>query len=464
MGTASTSQMPERRLRDRWSLRTRIVAIAALFVTAVLVVGGLLLGWALRQALIEDLRQAAVLRAQDLAAVTVRGALPDPIPVGDADEALVQVVTNTGVAAASVNAVALEPLDLPRPPVGQTALYRVQRLPVPDELDEGFMVAATTVATDTGPATVFVASALEDVNEALARAGSLALLALPLVVTALMAVMWLLVGWALAPVEAIRREADEINGQDLHRRVPEPPIRDEIGRLARTLNGMLSRLETSSDRQRRFVADAAHELRTPVASIRAQLETARDSPRSIDWAAVADDALEEAIRMQQLIDQLLVLAGADAASPPSLQQTVDLDDLVLRVASAYRDNADVQLDLASVQPIQVSGSPVLLEHAIRNLVENAYRHAHGRIAIHCRHEGASAVLGVDDDGPGVPTEHRARIFERFTRLDHARTRDLGGAGLGLAIVANIIALHGGEVAVSESPLGGARFAVRLPRN
>lgn len=456
--------MPEGRRRDRWSLRTRIVALAAIFVTAVLVIGGLLLGWALRQALIEDLRQAAALRAQDLAAVTVRGALPDPIPVGDADEALVQVVTDTGVAAASVNADGIEPLDLPRPPAGETVLYRAQRLPVADELDEGFVVAATTVATDTVPATVFVASSLEDVNEALARAGGLALVALPLVVAALMAVMWLLVGWALAPVEAIRREADEINGQDLHRRVPEPPIRDEIGRLARTLNGMLSRLETSSDRQRRFVADAAHELRTPVAAVRAQLETARDSPRSIDWAGVADDALEEATRMQQLIDQLLVLAGADAGSPASMQQPVDLDDIVLRVSSAYRHDADVQFDLASVQPMQVSGSPVLLEHAIRNLVENAYRHANGRVALHARHEGAEAVLCVDDDGPGVPTEHRARIFERFTRLDHARTRDRGGAGLGLAIVAEIMALHGGEVAVSQSPLGGARFALRLPLN
>lgn len=178
------------------------------------------------------------------------------------------------------------------------------------------MVAATTVATETGPSTVFVASSLEDVNEALTQAGSLALVALPVVVAALVAVMWALVGRALAPVEAIRREADEISGQDLHRRVPEPPTRDEIGRLARTLNHMLDRLETASNRQQRFVADAAHELRTPITSVRAQLETAHDSPRSIDWTAVATDVLEETTRMQQLIDQLLVLAGADAAPPP----------------------------------------------------------------------------------------------------------------------------------------------------
>lgn len=454
--------MGELRWLRRWSLRTRIVAVAAVVVTAVLVAGGLLLGWALRHTLTEDLHEAAVLRAHDLASVAVRGALSDPIPVGDADEALVQVVTDAGVVSASGNASGLPPLNVRRPPLGETAVHTAQRLPVADELDEGFVVAATTVAGPTGAVTVYVASSLEDVNETLSQAGSVALVGLPVLVAALVTVMWLLVGRVLAPVDAIRHEADEISGRDLHRRVPEPAADDEIGRLAHTLNRMLGRLEQSLERQRRFVADAAHELRTPITSLHTQVETARGSSRTVDWADVADDVLDETLRLEQLIEQLLVLAGADAGVPTSQQQPVDLDDIILRLAAAYRDDPDLQIDVSNVQPVQVTGSPILLEQAIRNLIDNAHQHAHSRIEIHCGQNEHGVVVRVDDDGPGVPGADRKHIFERFTRLDHARTRDAGGAGLGLAIVADAVSAHGGDVTVTDSPFGGARFEIRLP--
>ncbi|HEX2027052.1 MAG TPA: ATP-binding protein [Nitriliruptorales bacterium] len=454
--------MADRPWWGHWSLRTRIVAVATVLVTVVLVVGGLLLGWAMRTALVDELRQAAVLRAHDLAALAADGTLPTPIPVGDADEALVQAVVDASVIAASANADGLPPLDVGRPPAGETVLLQMRQLPLPDEHDEGFVVAATTVATDDGAVTVYVASSLEDIGETLTLTAGIAIVGLPLLIATLAGVMWLLVGRTLAPVEAIGAEADEISGRDLHRRVPEPPTDDEIGRLAHTLNRMLARLQTAYDRQRRFVADAAHELRTPLASVRTRLETVRTTHRGVDWDDVTDDLLAETTRLQQLTEQLLLLARADTGSLAATPQPVDLDDLIVCVARTYRDEPDLHIDLASVRPVQIHGDPILLEQAIRNLVDNAHQHAHSQIVISLAVEDDHAMLTVDDDGPGIPAHQRAAVFERFTRLDQARTRSRGGAGLGLAIVADIITAHHGDVQIIDNPAGGTRVQIRLP--
>ncbi len=466
MATDSPIPMSEIALLHRFSLRTRIVALATLAVVLVLAAGGWLLTSALRQALVDDLASTAALRSRDLATLAVQGRLPRPIPIGDSDEALVQVVAGGRVVAASANVTGDPVLEVDPPSPGTTTVVEVASLPITDDGDEGgFLVAATSVGGSDGAITVYVASSLEDVEETLAEATRLGLQVLPVLVVVLAGGIWLLVGRTLAPVEAIRVEAEAITGSDLHRRVPEPVRGDEIGRLARTLNRMLGRLEESAARQRRFVADAAHELRTPVASVRTTLETARSSPRRIDWDEVSGDVLADTVRMQQLTEQLLLLARVDAGRLAERMQAADLDDIVTRALARNEPDPDVEVRVLQIEPLQITGEPILLEQVARNLIDNAIAHATSRVEIALRQEDDVAIITVDDDGAGIPHDQRRAVFERFTRLDHARTRQrTGGAGLGLAIVADIVAAHGGTVHATDSPLGGARLTVRLPRH
>ncbi len=438
-----------------------MVVLAAAAVTGVLLVGGLLLGESLRTALVGNAVQTGRLRARDLSALAEQGSLPHPIAIAGDDEALVQVVgPSRRVLAASENIEEEPALGLPSVPPGREQVWTVNGLPV----DKGdFRVVARGTRTPMGPATVYVAVPLEDILDTVSAALTLGFLGLPLFVLALSAVMWVVVGRTLRPVEAIRREVDEIGERHLARRVPEPPRLDEIGRLARTMNAMLDRLELSAQRQRRFVGDAAHELRSPIASLRAQLETAREARSGVDWRQVSGELLDETLRVQRLTEQLLLLAHADD-DPGARRAAVDLDDLVDEVVARAREQAPTGLviDTAAVEPAQVLGDAHQLEQVVRNLVDNAARHARGLVTLTLARDDGAAVLIVDDDGPGIPEQRREEVFQRFTRLDDARGRDAGGAGLGLAIVRDVVAAHGGTVTVSTAPAGGARFSVRLP--
>jgi signal transduction histidine kinase len=267
---------------------------------------------------------------------------------------------------------------------------------------------------------------------------------------------------ALAPVERIRREVELITGDRLDRRVPEPPSRDEVHRLARTMNLMLGRLESSRERQQQFVADASHELRSPLAGIRQTAEVVRAHPGALPEGELAEAVLEESARMQRLVDQLLLLTRADEGVVARADQDVDLDDLALAEARrVVRSGLDV--DTTGVGAGRVRGDVTALGQVVRNLVDNAARHASSVVSVGVRETGQLVELAVEDDGPGVPDDQRDRVFERFVRLDEARARDAGGSGLGLAIVREIVAAAGGDVGVSSSALGGARFVVRLPR-
>jgi signal transduction histidine kinase len=280
-------------------------------------------------------------------------------------------------------------------------------------------------------------------------------------VAVLATVLWFAIGRALAPVNAIRSRADAISGQSLDLRVPTPAWEDEIGRLARTVNQMLERLQHSSESQRRFVADAAHELRSPIASLRVQLETARDGDWSGDSGRVGD-MLHETARMEGLVDHLLLLARADGDDAWLRPATVDLDDVVESAVGSLGAVGDVSVDVSGVEPVQVVCDAALVEQVVRNLVQNAAAHARGRVAVRLTQDAGSAVLTVDDDGPGVPAERRTDVFERFVRLDESRDRVQGGVGLGLAIVSEIVRAHEGRIRVDDSPWGGARFVVELP--
>ncbi|WP_432937128.1 sensor histidine kinase [Kribbella sp. CA-253562] len=441
------------------SLRTRMVLIAAAATAAVLVVGGLLLAATVRMMLVGDAVDTARLRARDLGALAAAAKLPPDPAVRDSD--LVQVVGAGGrVVAASRNIAGGPPLSLPAQPPGTTVVHEVDRIPMADS--GAYHVVAHGIITPEEPVTVYVGVSIEEIDETVALVGQAGLAAIPVFVVLLSVAMWTVLGRTLAPVERIRREADAITAQHLDRRVFEPEQHDELGRLARTVNAMLDRLQDSADRQRRFVADTAHELRSPIASLRTQLETARDSKRPVHWDQVSADLLDETVRMQMLAEQLLLLARADAGTLGRTRTAVDLDDVVDLVSARLVVDPAIRLDTRAVGPVQVFGDPMLLEQAARNLIDNAVAHADRQVRVGVTVTDAEAVLTVDDDGPGIPPERRQEIFERFTRLDAARDRDHGGAGLGLSIVADITRAHDGRIDVGDSPLGGARFQLRLP--
>lgn len=448
------------------TLRTRVTLAATLAVTAVLVAGGVLLLIALRTSLVDNVADAAAVRAADLANLAAADSLPAPIPIPiqDDDEALVQVVDdNDTVVASSDDTDDLDeedPLPLDRVAPGRVRLFDTTSLP--DQDGETSRVVGQGVDTPSGPVTIYVAITLEAVDDVVDEATRLAALGLPVLVAALAAVVWWLVGRTLAPVEAIRAGTDEIGGHDLHRRVPVSDIDDEIGRLGRTINRMLDRLEDSADRQRRFVGDAAHELRSPIASLRTQLETARDSPRVIDWREVSDDLLDETLRMQHLTEQLLMLARIDATGSRLYRTTVDLDELVADRISAIHPDPDNLTVRARLSPARMAGDPVLLGQVVANLLDNAVRHADTTVTVIVASQHGEAVLSVADDGHGIPADRRDDVFQRFVRLDDARTRDDGGAGLGLAIVADIIAAHDGAVTIVDQSGDGTTIEVRLP--
>jgi signal transduction histidine kinase len=230
-----------------------------------------------------------------------------------------------------------------------------------------------------------------------------------------------------------------------------PDTHDEVARLARTTNETLSALETSVERQRRFVADASHELRSPIASLRTQLEVAAAHPELLDL----EGAVEDTVRLQRLAADLLLLARLDAGERPQGTR-FDLGELAVR-ESRGRDGVTVE-----AATVEVTGSQGQLERVLGNLLDNAGRHARSAVSVTVRQDGAWAVVEVADDGDGVPMADRERVFERFVRLDEARARDDGGAGLGLAIARDVAVRHGGTLTVRDAPAGGALFELRLP--
>ncbi|MEU4090001.1 HAMP domain-containing sensor histidine kinase [Streptomyces aureus] len=318
---------------------------------------------------------------------------------------------------------------------------------------------ATIKATDLGGRTVLVhAGASLAARESAVRSAAVAMLAgLPLVLLVVGGVTWLVTRRALAPVEGIRREMAAITAsEDLSRRVPEPASGDEVAMLARTTNETLTALEAAVGRQRRFVADASHELRSPIASLRTQLEVGSVHPHLLD----VPGAVKDTERLQHLAADLLLLARLDAGEGPG-QARFDLGELAREeVERRPADSAPVSLQAEAGH--QVAGSRGQLTRVVGNLLDNARRHAHTGVVVRVRSGGGRVVLTVEDDGDGVPAAERERIFERFVRLDDARARDDGGAGLGLAIARDVARRHGGTLTAHEAPSGGARFELDLP--
>ncbi|GAA5208007.1 sensor histidine kinase [Streptomyces thinghirensis] len=323
---------------------------------------------------------------------------------------------------------------------------------------EDYRFAAVPVQNRAGDdLTVYAGAPLSAEHGAVNTALTVMLIGFPLLLAVVGWVTWLVTGRALRPVAGIRREMAAITAsEDLARRVPVPDTHDEVARLASTTNRTLAALESSVERQRRFVADASHELRSPIASLRTQLEVAAAHPELLDL----DGAVEDTVRLQRLAADLLLLARLDAGERPA-DARVDLAALA-REEAGGRSGVSVRAEDDDAGEVTVAGSRGQLGRVLANLLDNAQRHARSAVEVSVRRDGDAAVVAVADDGEGVPAADRERIFERFVRLDAARSRDDGGAGLGLAIARDVAVRHGGTLTVHEAPAGGALFELRLP--
>lgn len=445
-------------VRDRFgTVRVRTTAAAVLVVGVALLLGATAMVVTLRNSLKRDVEAAAQLRAEDVATVLEGGARVGQLALGGGDDSFVQVYDASGEVVAS------SPKVSRSGPVTKLASGRSRVLHgLPGEEDDPFMVVATSADLPTGRLTVLVGRSLDPVEESGSIVARILLLGIPLLLAVVAITTWGVVGRALRFVESIRSRVAEISGSELHRRVPDPPGKDEIARLAQTMNEMLARLEGDQQRQRRFVSDASHELRSPLATIRNQTEVALAYPEHMGLEELAAGVLAEDLRLEKLVDDLLALATSDEHRQRPALHPVDLDDLVLEEARRLRDSTRLRVNTADVSGARTMGDISQLRRVARNLADNASQHASVAVAFSLREEDDWAVLLVDDDGPGIPSEDRDTIFRRFTRLDHARDREHGGAGLGLAIVYESIRAHGGTIAVGDAPIGGARFEVRLP--
>jgi signal transduction histidine kinase len=423
------------------SVRGRATLSAATAVLVALLLGGLLFNWALIRAVEQSAAVGAEASAERIAAHV--GA--DGAGLGDDfdDDELVQIQTPKG----DVLAASDEARDIPAMSEGRATID-----------NDPFIVVREGVKNSR--LTVVVGHEIEDGLKTVASARWLLLIAGPLLVALVAWGAWVLTGRALAPVTRIRAEVEDIEASRLHQRLEVPETGDEIAQLASTMNHMLDRLDAASRAQRQFVSNASHELRSPLATIRQHAEVAALHPGTVSAQELTTVVLAEGERLQALVDALLLLARLDEGVMPAVQ-LLDFDDIVLEEARRARAG-DVVVDGSAISAARIRADPRLLRHAVRNLVDNAVRHARSRVRVSLEASAAGARLIVDDDGHGVPVIHRAQVFDRFVRLDEGRARDEGGAGLGLAIVRGIIEAHGGRVEVDDAPGGGARFVVTLP--
>ncbi|MDA8026460.1 MAG: ATP-binding protein [Actinomycetota bacterium] len=344
-------------------------------------------------------------------------------------------------------------------PTGDPSETRIDASP-PTNNNQGSIASQPTVF-------VLVWASLSSREQSTHTISTSLLILFPLLIIFVGLLSYLLTGAALRPVRKIRSEVDDISGSNLHRRVFEPSTDDEIEALAHTMNQMLDRIESSTERQRQFVSDASHELRTPIATIRAELEIALIHPEATEIPIALNAALEEADRMARIVSDLLTLAKMDEGALKPKFETVDLDELILGEVRRLRLHKNVEV-LTNIAAARISADGDQILRVIRNLLENAARHCASSVSIAMRRVLVESVdfieVSICDDGPGIPIEIRKKVFERFHRAEQDRARLTGGSGLGLSIVAGLVEAHHGTIEVSDEvgELLGAHFILRLP--
>ncbi|HEX2818626.1 MAG TPA: HAMP domain-containing sensor histidine kinase [Streptosporangiaceae bacterium] len=442
------------------TVRARVTVVAGLALTAAVVLG-LVVMYRLQlnsadQTIHGQLGTYATQIEQSAATWLPTGELP-PSDLGQTAQAQVLAPDGT-VLAATRNWAGRPALYLYTLPPGSTTPVRTpagDRM-LPDDLSEygehatvgGRPVAIITTAR------TYLQSQVEQTFAWLLAIG------VPVLLVLACGTVWLVTGHALRPVEQIRAAVTAVTSADLSQRVPEPGTDDEIGRLARTMNDMLARLDDAAARQRRFVADASHELRSPLTAIRTGLEVGLSHPDRAPWPQIAHRAVRQSQRLEDLIAELLVLAKADAYQLAARRQPVDLAALLADLAAAT-PAPGISIGLSVPPGTATTGNPEDLSRMFRNLLDNAVRYARHRVLITAAARPEGIVVEIADDGPGIPEEERERVFGRFVRLDASREQASGSAGLGLAIAREIATAHGATIVLTEAPGGGTRAVVTV---
>lgn len=458
--------MPRRNRQPtrRRSLRLRVTVAAVGLIALVLVVGALALAGLLRRALEQDTE--ALLRQQidEVMSLVSSGNLPPVLDAKGREIGQIQVYDEAGTLVAATRGFAqtarLDIVEAPRS--GSTMTSTVSGARIDSDPGERYRLVAGTVETPMGPRFIYGVSSLSAADSAVRTMATALLAGVPLLVGVAGWVLWRSVGRALIPVEAMRAEVDEIEASSLERRLTAPESDDELGRLAHTLNHLLDRLDADARRQRQFAADASHELRSPLASARTQLEVGLAYRDRTDWAETASDVLVEIDRLERLSRELLDFARTDPRDGLVRYALVDFGDVTARAVSSTPPG-DVPIHWHPYpEPISLEGDADLITRVLRNLLSNAQRHARSRIDVDICAEPDRAWVRVMNDGSPLADTDCERIFQPFTRLDAARNSDSGGAGLGLAISRRIARSHGGDL-TADAVADGASFTLWLPR-
>lgn len=440
-------------------IRTRLTLASALLVAVILLGAGVFVYVRfesdLRTAVDAGLRSRAdaLLSSGDEPALPAAGLI-------ETDEAFTQILSMDGAVLESTPGV---DGALTRP--GETPVARFADADV--ETVEEVVPARLLLVPLEGGRVLVVGASLEDQREALARLAALLLVGGPVALALVVVVVWLIVGGALRPVEAMRSEAAAISASELGHRLPVLETDDELARLGRTLNEMLERLQSALERERRLVDDASHELRTPLANLKAELDLALRRARTADELESAlRSAADETDRLVRLAEDLLVLARARGGKLPIRREELDAAALVRDIVGSFGGRASergIALDHHAGDGVRAYVDPSRIRQALGNLLDNALRHtpAGGRISVALARLDGEVTISVIDSGTGFSPDFLGTAFEPFSRDDAARARAEGGTGLGLAIVRVIAEAHGGT-AEARNTEGGAEVIVRFP--
>jgi signal transduction histidine kinase len=445
-------------LRRRLGVRVRSALAAAVVVAFASLLAGAALLVTAQAILTANVDTAAESRADRVVTALAGGADMErvlrPCP---RERTVVQILDDVGTVVAASTALAGRPAISPLRPEDGGRARETRELG-----SEDFRVVAAGVGTPYGSRTVLVGESLDLVDDGSDAIVAAMLLGMPLLTVVVGAATFVFVGRTLRPVEAMRARAASITSRNLDARLPVPAADDEIAALAATMNTMLDRIESATATQRRFVADASHELRSPLATVRANVDLLAGA--ELDSAAARSVARigRESARMSRLVEDLLLLARADDAGLRFRRSDVDLDDLVLTERERMALEHPALTVSGAVEPVRVQGDPDALLRALRNLVDNAARHALGAVTVSVHAGERAGEIVVANDGPPIPAADRVRIFDRFVRLDDSRSRAGGGAGLGLPIAREIVLAHGGTLTVDDLPVG-ASLRLRVPR-
>lgn len=444
----------------RYSIRVRIALLSLVTVAIALAIFSVVLVSVQRELLIDRIEESLATRARDVGSLVRSGQSLSAINQGGED-AFIQVISSDGsVVFASNNISAERPFTEVRAGLGQLRFIDVKGQVAHDF--DSFRVAVLGIGSVDDSFTILVGRNLEPVADSTDVLVLMLSIAIPVLTLLVGIAAWFLAGRALKPVDTMRSEVDQIGGEIAGRRVDEPVADDEVGRLANTMNRMLERVDEVQQSQKRFVADASHELRTPLTAFRASLEASIDTSADDEITGMLRASLSDVDRMELLIEELIAEAAATESTSP-VPLVLDLDDIVLEEAAAVRIGTGVSIDTGGVSGAQVSGVASQLRRAVRNLLNNAVRHAESAVTVTLEETGSGARLVIEDDGPGIPEGERERIFERFIRLDAARASEGAGSGLGLTITRRIVEAHGGRVYADPDFTTGARFIVELPK-